>query len=307
MAIERTELRHEMGLALDAQQPDVMLDMLLSAQSAAVSVVGAALPAMAAAAGAMASAVRGGGRLVYAGAGSSGLMAMADALELPGTYGLLPERVLVLMAGGLPGSTGGVPHLQGGPEDDEDAGREAVSLHGIGAGDVVLAVTASGSTPYTLAIARAARDRGASIAGLANNAAAPLFDLSDFAILLPTAPEIVAGSTRLGAGSAQKVALNLMSTLMAGMLGHIHAGHMVNLKADNQKLRARAQRMVSEISGIDGERAAACLAEASGSVKIAVLIAAGARGVEEAERLLAAGGQHLSAALRQLQDQKATI
>lgn len=307
MAIERTELRHEMGLALDVQQPDVMLDMLLSAQSAAVSVVGAALPAMAAAAGAMASAVRGGGRLVYAGAGSSGLMAMADALELPGTYGLLPERVLVLMAGGLPGSTGGAPHLQGGPEDDEDAGREAVSLHGIGAGDVVLAVTASGSTPYTLAIARAARDRGASIAGLANNAAAPLFDLSDFAILLPTAPEIVAGSTRLGAGSAQKVALNLMSTLMAGMLGHIHAGHMVNLKADNQKLRARAQRMVSEISGIDGERAAACLAEASGSVKIAVLIAAGARGVEEAERLLAAGGQHLSAALRQLQDQKATI
>lgn len=307
MSIDRTELRHESGEALDALRPEDMLGLLFDGQVAAAGTVKPALPAMAAAAAAMADAVRSGGRLVYAGAGSSGLMAMADALELSGTYGIEADRILILMAGGLPGAGPGQPALPGGPEDDADAGRAAVEGHGIGAGDVVIAVTASGSTPYVLAIAGLARARGARVIGLANNAGAALFSLSDFQILLSTPPEIVAGSTRLGAGTAQKIALNLMSTLMASLLGHVHAGHMVNLKADNQKLRARAQRMVSEISGIGTEEAATHLAAASGSVKIAVLLAAGARGVEEAERLLAAGGQHLSAALRHLNDRKATV
>lgn len=307
MAIDRTELRGEGGAALDALSPLSILRLLADGQMAAASVVGEALPALAAAAEAMAGAIRKSGRLIYAGAGSSGLMAMADALELSGTYGLEPQQVVILMAGGLPGSAAGHPALPGGPEDDGDAGRQAISDVAAGASDVVIAVTASGSTPYVLAIAEAARQRGAFVVGLANNAGAALFSHSDVAVLLPTPPEIVAGSTRLGAGTAQKIALNLMSTLMASLLGHIHAGHMVNLKADNQKLRARAQRMVSDISGIGTEEAASHLAASSGSVKIAVLLAAGARGVEEAERLLAAGGQHLSAALRHLKDRKARV
>lgn len=307
MAIDRTELRHEGGVALDALEPLSVLSLLSEGQLAAASVVGPVLPSLAQAADAMAEAIRGGGRLIYAGAGSSGLMAMADALELSGTYGLDPHRVVILMAGGLPGSLAGHPALPGGPEDDGAAGLQAVEDVRVGPADLVIAVTASGSTPYVLAIAEAARARGARVVGLANNGGAPLFSHSDIAVLLSTPPEIVAGSTRLGAGTAQKIALNLMSTLMASLLGHIHAGHMVNLKADNQKLRARAQRMVSDISGIGTDEAATHLAAASGSVKIAVLLAAGARGVEEAERLLAAGGQHLSAALRHLKDRKGTV
>ena len=307
MAIERTELRHEKGLALDALEPRAMLDVLFEGQSGAVAVVGDALEAIGAAAAAMAEAVKVGGRLFYAGAGSSGLMAMADALELSGTYGIEAERVIILMAGGLPGASAGHPALPGGPEDDAEGGRAAVQAHRIGAGDVVIAVTASGSTPYPLAIAQAARARGARVVGIANNAGAPLFSHADVAVLLGTPPEIVAGSTRLGAGTAQKIALNLMSTLMAGLLGHIHAGHMVNFKADNQKLLARAQRMAWDPSGIGAEAAAPLVAAGPAAVAASVLLAAGASGVEEAERLLAAGGQHLSAALRRLNDRKATV
>ncbi len=307
MTTERTEMRHEKGLALDALEPARALQSLLAAQSAAVSVVADALPSMAKASALMADTVRRGGRLIYAGAGSSGLMAMSDALELSGSYGLDPADIVILMAGGLPGQMPGHPCLPGGPEDDARAGEEAVAQHEVGPDDLVIAVTASGSTPYVLAVAAAARLKGARVVGIANNAGASLFNGVDCAVLLSTPPELVAGSTRLGAGTAQKIALNLMSTLMATLLGHVHAGHMVNLKADNQKLRARAQRMVSDISGIGTDEAATHLAKASGSVKIAVLLAAGASGVEEAEGLLAAGGQHLSAALRRLQDRKQEV
>ncbi|MBB4062915.1 N-acetylmuramic acid 6-phosphate etherase [Gellertiella hungarica] len=306
MTIERTERRHDLGAALDARFPLPMLDALFDGQIAAATVVAGARDALAAAAGVMAQSVSAGGRLVYVGAGSSGLMAMADALELPGTFGIDPDGVVLLMAGGLPGA-GERPALPGGPEDDAEAGARETAALGLGARDTVLALTASGSTPYALAAARTARAAGARVIGLANNADAPLLALSDVAVLLPTPPEVVAGSTRMGAGTAQKIALNMMSTAMAVMLGHVHEGHMVNLKADNQKLRARATRMVSEISGIGSEAAAAHLAAASGSVKIAVLLAAGASGREEAERLLAAGGQHLSAALRALEDRKENV
>ena len=299
-------LQGEMASPFDALTPRAMLDTLLRGQMAAVASVEHAVPSLERAAGAMAQAIRAGGRLVYVGAGSSGLMAMADALELPGTYGLDASQVVVLMAGGLPGAYGRA-ELPGGPEDDAGAAEDEIAAHRIGAGDCVLAVTASGSTPYVLSAAAAARKAGAVVVGFANNGKVPLFDLADVAVLLETPPEIVAGSTRMGAGSAQKIAFNMASTLMATMLGHVHEGHMVNLKADNQKLRARAQRMVSEIAGIDLEQAEARLAEASGSVKIAVLLAAGAGGLTEAEALLAAGGQHLSAALRFMQTGKVSI
>lgn len=294
--MNRTEARHEKASGLDALAPTEILALLADGQVTAARAVQSSLESLRKAAGLMAAALGEGGRLIYAGAGSSGLMALADALELPGTYGIPEDRIRILLAGGPEA----LASLKGAPEDDVDAGKADLLALNPGRKDCVLAVSASGSTPYVLGIADMARLKGAQVIGISNNPGVPLFALSNVAVLLATPPELVAGSTRMGAGTAQKIAFNMMSTLAGVMLGHVHDGHMVNLKADNRKLRARASRMVSDISGIDVASAEAVLAKADGSVKIAVLLASGASGTEEAASLLEACGGHLRPALRSL-------
>lgn len=302
--MNRTEARHDRAKGLDSLDPVDVLRLLGEGQAEAARVVLHPLSEMAEAARLMAASIREGGRLVYAGAGSSGLMALGDALELPGTYGIPEERIRVLLAGG----TANLTSLPGGPEDDAEAGRAEAEALGLGPADCVIAVSASGSTPYVLAIAEQGRAAGARVVSFANNPDARLFRPADVAVLLETPPEVIAGSTRMGAGTAQKIAFNMVSTLMGVMLGHVHDGHMVNLKADNGKLRARASRMVSEIAGIDGEAADECLSAASGNVKIAVLLAAGAKDVAQAQALLDAHRAHLRPALQALrQDQTEKI
>lgn len=294
--MNRTEARHEKASGLDALAPTEILALLADGQVAAAKAVQSSLESLRKAAGLMAAALGEGGRLIYAGAGSSGLMALADALELPGTYGIPEDRVRILLAGGADA----LSSLKGAPEDDVEAGKADLLALEPGRKDCVLAVSASGSTPYVLGIADVARLKGAQVVGIANNPGVPLFALANVAVLLATPPEVIAGSTRMGAGTAQKIAFNMMSTLAGVMLGHVHDGHMVNLKADNRKLRARASRMVSDITGIDLPSAEAVLAKADGSVKIAVLLASGASGTGEAASLLEACGGHLRPALRSL-------
>ncbi len=269
MPIRTTEARHPEGKGLDARDPEDILSVLLVGQQTALAVVGLALPAIAAGAAMMADVVRGKGQLVYAGAGSSALMAVADGLELAGTFGIDPARIRLCMAGGVPQTA----EMPGDTEDDVDEGaRVGMSL---GPHDLVIAVTASGSTPYPLALAREARARGAKVIALANNRDAPLFAVADVAICLPTPPEVLSGSTRLGAATAQKAALNMMSTLMGVHLGAVHDGLMVSLKADNIKLRARAVAMVAEIAGLDAAAADRALSRAGGEVKPAVMVGLG--------------------------------
>ncbi|HTN63840.1 MAG TPA: N-acetylmuramic acid 6-phosphate etherase, partial [Devosia sp.] len=253
----------------------------------------AAVPEIAAAAALAAACVAGGGQLVYAAAGSSGLMALADALELPGTYGIARDRIKILLAGG----TDGLVNMLGAPEDDEAEARTSIAEAGVKAGDCVIALTASGQTPFPLAAVTAARARGAKTIGLANNRGAALFDLVDVAICLPTPPEVIAGSTRMGAGTAQKIALNMLSTMMAVHLGHVHDGYMVNLVADNIKLKARARRIVMEVGGVSDDAAAHWLEVTQGAVKPAILLAAGAENLAAAERLLAENEGKLREAL----------
>ena len=292
MAAGGTEGRHDQARGLDERPPIDALKLLADAQKAAAAVVDAALGDIAAAARLAADALSSGGRLVYAGAGSSGLMAMADALELPGTYGIARERIVILLAGGA----ASLEDLAGGYEDDRAL---AVSdAAGIGPGDCVIAVSASGSTPYALAVAAHAREKGARVVAMANNPGAALFAGADVSILLRTPPEVVSGSTRMGAGTAQKIAFNLFSTLVGIHLGHVHDGHMVNLKADNIKLKGRACRIVSDISGVGVEEAERLLARSEGSVKTAVLLAAGAEDAGAAEAALAGSGQNLRRALK---------
>lgn len=297
MASARTEARHEQAEGLDERSPVEVLKVLSSAQRQAAGAVDAAIEDIAEAAKLAADALRSGGRLVYVGAGSSGLMAMADALELPGTYGIARDRIVILLAGGA----ASLEDLAGGYEDDEALALADAEKAGLGKGDCVICVTASGTTPYAIAIADHARENDAKVIALANNPGAPLFAYADISILLQTPPEVISGSTRMGAGTAQKIAFNMFSTLVGIQLGHVHDGYMVNLKADNIKLKDRAARIVAGIAGVDVETAGLLLEQSEGSVKVAVLIAAGAKDKAAADAALNHSGQSLRRALKTFQ------
>lgn len=282
MAERQTEQRHAAAEGLELRPPVEILSLLAAGQAEAARSVATALDSLADAAAVAAASMAAGGRLVYVAAGSSGLMALADALELPGTYGIARERIVVLLAGGLDS----LVEMTGGPEDDGDAATAAIEGLGLGGNDCVIGVTASGQTPFPVSALLAAKAAGASTIGISNNAGAVILDIAGVGICLPTPPEVIAGSTRMGAGTAQKIALNMLSTLMAIHLGHVHDGFMINVIADNIKLRERARGMVASISGASEDRAAAALETSAGAVKPAVLLAAGAKDLGAAEALL---------------------
>lgn len=294
-----TEARHPHSAGLAARDGGAVLSLLLDAQLAAIGQVRAAIPAIETVAQRAAAVLRDGGKLAYAGAGSSGLMALADALELAGTFGIAPERTPILFAGGA----AALLHMTGGVEDDPALAMADLARARLGRGDMVLCLTASGSTPYTIAVAQAARAAGVTVAGFANVPDAALFAHADHPVLLETGPEIIGGSTRLGAASAQKVALNLMSVRLGILLNHVHDGYMVNLVADNAKLLDRAARIVSALSGVDATAAQAALARCGGAVKPAVLIAVGAS-PEQAAAMLEQNHGGLGPALAALNDDK---
>lgn len=280
MLTRKTEQSMPESEALEALAPAEAAKALVRAQVRAADSVLRCADVLAEAAETMARALSGGGRLYYAAAGSSGLMAAADAMELKGTFGISPDRVRILMAGGVP-STSDMP---GDVEDAVDGLEDA--LAGIAPPDCLIAVAASGSTPFTVTAAQIARRAGVTVIGIANNADAPLFDLSDHMIHLDTPPEMVSGSTRLGAGTAQKIALNTLSTLMGVKLGHVYNGMMVNVLADNAKLRARANSIVRRVAGVDEKAAAKALSLSGDDVKVACLLAKGAPGLEAARAAL---------------------
>jgi N-acetylmuramic acid 6-phosphate etherase len=294
MPQRQTEQLHAAARGLDARPVEEIGATLLAGQLDALRAVSSATVDIARGGQLMAEVVRAGGQLVYAAAGSSGLMAMADACELAGTFGLPPERTRILMAGGIPKDAA----MPGDTEDDTQEAEAAASV--IGKGDAVILLSASGRTPYALTIAALARDRGAHVIGLANNPETPLLALANVAICLPTPPEVISGSTRMGAGTAQKAALNMMSTIMGVALGHVHDGMMVNLRADNDKLRDRATRMVADITSVPQPEAQTALATANGRVKPAVLLAMGAPNLTLAEDLLTKADGRLRAAMAAL-------
>jgi N-acetylmuramic acid 6-phosphate etherase len=211
------------------------------------------------------------GRLVYAGAGTSGRLAVQDGAELMPTFSWPRERLLLLLAGGDKAMTQAVE----GAEDDVARAAELIEQHGIGAADVLIAVAASGTTPFTLTCLREARRRGALTIGIANNPGTPLLTEADEPILLATGPEPIAGSTRMNAGTAQRIALNLLSTLLMIRLGRIYRGMMVEVQASNAKLAKRREKMLSHLTGQNGQLVRDALQRSNGSVKLAVLLLLG--------------------------------
>jgi N-acetylmuramic acid 6-phosphate etherase len=284
-----TEARHTASAGLHAASDGDLFLRLLSAQIDAMQAVRPALAALETAANVAAEALRAGSKLAYVGAGSSGLMALSDCLELAGTFGIPPDRTPMLFAGG----TAALLHMTGGVEDDLTLAEKDFVTAGLGFGDVALCLSASGTTPYTLEIVRLAQAAGVVTVGFANVAGSPLLTAADHAVLLDTGPEVVAGSTRMGAGTAQKVALNMLSVLVGIKLGHVHDGYMVNVVADNAKLRERAARIVSAISETDMDASRLALDATMGAVKPAILVARGMNAAEAVLKLQESGG-HLA-------------
>ena len=273
MAQRPTEARHPGSDGLHAKEGLAVLETLLGAQLAALQSVRSAIPDIQRAADAAARALAADGKLAYAGAGSSGLMALADCLELAGTFGIPPHRTPILFAGG----TAALLHMIGSVEDDLNLARQDLKAAALDAGDVLLCLSASGRTPYALELARLASMDGVIVVGVANVPGSDLLKAADIPILLDTGPEVVNGSTRMGAATAQKAALNMLSVLVGIRLGHVYDGYMVNLVADNGKLAQRAVQIVSAVSGAPEETASRALDLAGGFVKAAVLVARGSK------------------------------
>lgn len=229
-----------------------------------------------------------GGRVFYQGAGTSGRLAVLDAVELLPTFRLAPGRVIPLLAGGEQALTRSVE----GAEDDQQLGRADLMAHQFGAGDLLIGVAASGRTPYVLGGLRYAAEVGAATAALVCNPQSPMAAAAQVAIELVTGAEVLTGSTRLRAGTAQKLALNMISTAAMVRLGKVYGNLMVDVQPTNAKLRERAVRIVRESTGVDAGRARQLLDLAGWQVKTAVVMAlAGVDAAEAGRRLDASQGR----------------
>jgi N-acetylmuramic acid 6-phosphate etherase len=281
---------------IDLWEPAEVLHAMIEGQMAAVAAVRAAVPAIEQAAGATEECLRKGGRLIYVGAGTSGRLAIQDGAELIPTFNWPSERLLLLMAGGNDALLRSAENA----EDEIVHATKAIKQHGIAAPDVVIAVAASGTTPFTLACLREAKRRGALTIGIANNRDTSILREADCAIWLDTGPEPIAGSTRMKAGTAQRVALNLLSSLVMIRLGHVHEGLMVDVQAINAKLVRRSENILRRITGRNSDDANEALRRADGNVKLAVLLLNGCS-LDEAGSVLERSGGRLRAALKNIE------
>ena len=297
---------HEVLESLATEQVDVRygeLDLLstrdlvsaMGAEDATVPIaVAAAGDAIAATVDQVVARMHQGGRIIYVGAGTPGRLGVLDASEAPPTFGIDPGVIVGVIAGGRDALLTAVE----GAEDDESAGRADLAALNVTALDAVICISASGRSPYVVAAAREARRRGAFTASIACNAASDLAKAVDVAIDVVVGPEILAGSTRLKAGTAQKLVLNMISTITMVRLGKTFGNLMVDLQASNEKLRARSERTVMLATGVDEATAVATLADVGGSVKAAILVHLGGVDAADALRVLADNDGFLRRAIR---------
>ncbi|MGW7454668.1 N-acetylmuramic acid 6-phosphate etherase [Streptomyces sp. NPDC054787] len=268
----------------------------MNAEDATVpAAVAGQLPRIAAAIDAIAPRMARGGRLVYAGAGTAGRMGVLDASECPPTFNTDPAQVIGLIAGG----PGAMVRSVEGAEDSAELAAEDLSALGIGPDDTVIGISASGRTPYAIGAVAYARTRGALTVGLSCNAGSALAAAAEHGIEVVVGPELLTGSTRLKAGTAQKLVLNLISTITMIRLGKTYGNLMVDMRSSNEKLRARARRIVALATGAPDEEIEAALSATDGEVKNAVLVILGGVDGRRAAELLSASGGHLRAALAQ--------
>lgn len=241
---------------------------VMNAEDATVAAaVRAALPAVAEAVEMIAARLQNGGRLIYVGAGTSGRLGVLDAAECVPTFSVPPTLVQALIAGGPAALVQAIE----GAEDDREAGRADLLALDVTAKDAVVGIAASGRTPYVIAALEAAAERGATTIGISCNAPAPVLDAAQIKIAALVGPEVITGSTRLKAGTAQKLILNMLSTASMILLGKVYGNLMVDVKVTNKKLADRARRIVMEVTGVDADEAARLLTLTNNEVKTAIV------------------------------------
>lgn len=288
-----TERRNPASSRLDAMPVESILRLMNEEDRKVPGAVAKVLPSIAEAVELLVEAWRGGGRWIYVGAGTSGRIAALDAAECPPTFGAQPERVLALLAGGPAAVTRAVE----GAEDDRSSAVSDLEGIGIHPNDVVVGLAASGRTPYVLAAVEHASAVGCATVGISNNVGSELGAAVRVGIELDTGPEVLTGSTRLKAGTSEKLVLNMLSTAAFTRLGKVYENFMVDVQVTNEKLKGRSRRIVGETTGVSGDEAGELLRMADGSVKVAVVMGEAKVGAEVARELLNDAGGSVRQAL----------
>ncbi len=289
-----TEQPHPGHEGLGGYDTPALLQALIEDQTLAALAVQAAAPALAQAVDAALPRIRAGGRLLYAGAGTSGRLGVLDSVELHPTFSWPRERAVALLAGGA----GAMFEAVEGAEDDRAQGAADLRALQPTPQDVLLVLAASGGTPYALGACEAARAAGALTVGMANNPGAPLLAAADIGVLLETGAEVISGSTRLKAGTAQKIALNSFSSALMVRLNKTYGPLMVDLRATNAKLARRALALTIRATGASEADAQAALAGSGASVKLAIVMLKAGASADEAQRRLDAADGSVEGALK---------
>jgi N-acetylmuramic acid 6-phosphate etherase len=283
MTTERLDPRYR---DLDQWPTETAVEAMLEGQMAAIAAIRTQTRAISRAADTAAARLGGAGRLVYVGAGASGRLAVQDGTELRPTFGWPMQRLVFMMAGGVEALTEAFE----GAEDDAGAAEAEIKAANVGANDVVIGVAASGRTPYTVAAVAQARAAGALTIAIANNPDGALLNAAEHPICVVTGSEVLAGSTRMKAGTAQKGILNMLSTAIMIRRGLVYDGRMVAMRVSNAKLLQRARNMVAEIAGVDYNAGARALDAAQNDIRLGVMVALGLSTVDGAALLAAADG-----------------
>jgi N-acetylmuramic acid 6-phosphate etherase len=289
-----TEQRNPASEGIDARAAQEILGLINAEDRKAAEAVGLEIPRIAQAVEAVVERLGRGGRLFYIGAGSSGRLGVLDAAECPPTFNVPAELVQGIIAGG----EGALARAVEAVEDDPALGARDLVERGFTAGDVLVGITASGRTPYVLGAVAKARQLGALTIGISCTPASELSRAVEIPIEPLPGPEILAGSTRMKAGTATKLVLNMLSTAVMIRLGHVYGNLMVNVQPTNTKLADRARRIVAQAAGLDDPRAAEFLEKSGGTVKVAIVMARLGATREEAEARLRTAGGRISEALK---------
>jgi N-acetylmuramic acid 6-phosphate etherase len=290
-----TEQRNPRTHGIDAKSTIEILRAIHGEDASVVKAVASALPAIARAVDAIAGALAHGGRLFYVGAGTSGRLAALDAAELPPTFGTLPGMVQAVIAGGRRALT----HAVEGAEDNRGQGARDLASRGFNAKDAVVGIAASGGTPYALGALEFAKKRGAVTIGLTSNPRTPITKVAQISIVTPTGPEVITGSTRMKAGTAQKLVLNMLSTAVMIRLGRVYDNWMIGVALTNRKLQARGLRILMDASGKGVAESTRALRQSGHDVGAALIILKTGASARQAKRLLRDTHGHVHNALNQ--------
>ena len=288
-----TEQRNPASEKIDTAATPELLRIINREDRKVAAAVELEIPRIAEAVDAIVERFQTGGRLFYAGAGTSGRLGVLDAAECPPTFGVPPERVQAVIAGG----NDAVLRASEGSEDRTDTAEADLRVRGLAKNDSLIAISASGRTPYAVAAAVYARSLGAFTVGLSCNRESDLASQVDVAISPLTGPEVITGSTRMKAGTVQKLVLNMISTAVMVRMGYVLGNLMVNVQLNSEKLRDRGRRIVAEVSGRPQERSAEALAASGNNVRAAILMAKFQVDRDEAEGMLRRAGDNLWSAV----------